>query len=315
MFKRIMVEKPEVMSKIYIISGDLMMLNLGMNETDLKRVTENTEIMFHLAATLKLEETLKPSIQMNLTGTRHTLDVAKQMKNLLQMIHTSTAFCNPDQDILHEKIYDHPDKPADLIRCAEWMTEETMTAMQDKIVGECTNTYIYTKRLAEILVRDEYENLPVCLVRPGIVTPAAKEPLIGWVDSLNGPVGIMIAAGKGVLRSMLLNPNITAEVIPVDTAINAFIIIAKVHANQVEKLSEMPVYNLTVHVSKKLNFGQLFGIFKKVGRDIPFSGALWYPNGEPTLNVYVHTLKVFFFQLIPAYFIDFLFFCMGQKRL
>ena len=310
-----MDEKPEVMSKIYLVTGDLMTPNLGLNEADLKRVTQNTEVMFHLAATLKLEETLKPAIQMNLKGTQHTLDVAKQMKKLLQMVHTSTAFCNPEQVILYEKVYGHPDKPADLIRCADWMSESAMEAMQVQIVGKCTNTYIYTKRLAEILVNDEYNNIPVCMVRPGIVTPSIREPIPGWVDSLNGPMGIMIAAGKGVLRSMLVDQNVTAEVIPVDTAINAIIIIAKVHANQTERPSEMPVYNLTVHESKKLTFGEMFGTFKKIGREIPFSGALWYPNGEPTLNVFAHTLKTFFFQLIPAYFIDFLFFCTGQKRL
>ena len=315
MFKRIMDEKPEVMSKIYIVTGDLMTPNLGLNEADLKRVTQNTEVMFHLAATLKLEETLKPAIQMNLTGTQHTLDVAKQMKKLLQMVHTSTAFCNPDQDILYEKVYEHPDKPADLIRCAEWMSESAMGAMQEKIVGKCTNTYIYTKRLAEILVNDQYKNLEVCMVRPGIVTPAVSEPIPGWVDSLNGPMGIMIAGTKGVLRSMLVDKKAKAEVIPVDTAINAIIIVAKVHANQTERPTVMPVYNLSVHESKKLTLGEMFGTFKKIGREIPFTGSLWYPNGEPTLNVYVHAINVFFFQLIPAYLIDFLFFCTGQKRL
>lgn len=50
----------------------------------------------------------------------------------------------------------------------------------------------YTKRLAEILCQDEFNacNLPICIVRPSIVTPAFWEPVIGWVDSMNGPPGI-----------------------------------------------------------------------------------------------------------------------------
>lgn len=44
-----------------------------------------------------------------------------------------------------------------------------------------------------------------------------------WVDSLNGPVGIMVAGGKGVMRSMLCEAEFTAEVIPVDQAINGLI--------------------------------------------------------------------------------------------
>lgn len=44
------------------------------------------------------------------------------------------------------------------------------------------------------------------------MTPAFAEPLPGWVDNLNGPVGIMIGAGKGVIRSMLCNGDYKAEV-------------------------------------------------------------------------------------------------------
>lgn len=188
MFKRIMDEKPEMMKKIYPVWGEITSENFGLSAEHFHRVVETTEIMFHLAASLKLEATLKPNIQMNLTGTKCVLDVAKQMKQLIQMVHTSTAFCNVEHSIMEEKVYDCPHKPEDLIRCAEWMTEESLAVAQKDILGVHPNTYTYTKRLAEILVRDEYNKgtLPVCIVRPSIVGPAYKEPLPGWVDSLNG---------------------------------------------------------------------------------------------------------------------------------
>ena len=69
--------------------------------------------------------------------------------------------------------------------------------------------------------------MPVCIARPSIVTPAFQEPCTGWVDNLNGPTGIMVAAGKGVLRTMYCKAEYTAECIPVDYAINALIGIAK----------------------------------------------------------------------------------------
>jgi alcohol-forming fatty acyl-CoA reductase len=188
MFKRIMDEKPEVMKKIYPVWGEIMVTNFGLSDEHLRRVLDTTEIMFHLAASLKLEATLKPNIQMNLTGTKCVLDVAKQMRRLIQMVHTSTAFCNVEHEIMEEKVYDCPHKPEDLIRCAEWMSEESLAVAQKDILGVHPNTYTYTKRLAEILVRDEYNKgtFPVCIVRPSIVGPAYQEPLPGWVDSLNG---------------------------------------------------------------------------------------------------------------------------------
>lgn len=48
----------------------------------------------------------------------------------------------------------------------------------------------------------------------------------GWVDNLNGPTGLLIGAGKGVIRSMHCNGEYHAEVVPVDIAINAVIVIA-----------------------------------------------------------------------------------------
>lgn len=67
------------------------------------------------------------------------------------------------------------------------------------------------------------------------VTPAYAEPLPGWVDNLNGPVGIMIAAAKGVLRTLLCNGELSGECIPVDFAINGLIGIARKVAMTKEK--------------------------------------------------------------------------------
>jgi fatty acyl-CoA reductase len=182
-----MDEKPEMMKKIYPIWGDVTIPNFGLNSDHLNRVAETTDIMFHLAASLKLEATLKPNIIMNLLGTKYAIDLAKQMKNLIQMVHLSTAFCNVEPEIAEEKVYDFHHDPLELIRCSEWMSEEAMAAMQKEILGIHPNTYTYTKRLAEILVRDEYNNssLPVCIVRPSIVCPAFQEPLPGWVCIFN----------------------------------------------------------------------------------------------------------------------------------
>jgi fatty acyl-CoA reductase len=237
MFKRILDEKPDVMKKIYPVWGEITQPNLGLSDEHLRHVCDNSQIVFHLAASLKLEATLKPNVIMNLTGTKYVLDLAKQMKKLIQMIHTSTAFCNVELDVLEEKVYDSVHKPLDLIRCAEWMTEESMSAMQKDVLGVHPNTYTYTKRLAEILVRDEFNQsqLPVCIVRPSIVTPAIHDPLPGWVDSLNGPPGIILAVGKGALRCVLLNREANFEAIPVDYAINGLIMIAKTLATQSQR--------------------------------------------------------------------------------
>lgn len=58
-----------------------------------------------------------------------------------------------------------------------------------------------------------------------LVIPSVAEPLPGWVDNLNGPVGILVGAGKGVIRSLHSTNKYRAHCIPVDHAINASIIV------------------------------------------------------------------------------------------
>lgn len=167
-FHRICKEKPEMFSKIVPVFGDITSKRLGLNDEQYQRVIGSCNVVFHMAASLKLEATLKPNIEMNLTGTKHVIEVCKQMPFLVSAVHLSTAFCNCDQEVLQEKVYEWPQKPNDLIRCAEWMTEDAMDVMGRKLIEPHPNTYTYTKRMAELLVRDEFENLPICIVRPSI---------------------------------------------------------------------------------------------------------------------------------------------------
>lgn len=61
------------------------------------------------------------------------------------------------------------------------------------------------------------------------------EPIPGWVDNLNGPIGLMVGGAKGVIRSMLCNGAYRSEIIPVDIAINGLIAIAWEVATMTEK--------------------------------------------------------------------------------
>lgn len=124
--------------------------------------------MFHLAATLKLEATLKDAIEMNLNGTRRVIDLCNELSGLQQMVHLSTAFCNCDQDELGERVYDYPHRPEDLLHFTAWMDDEMVERVTPDLMKPHVNAYTYSKRLAELLVRQQYPRLPVAVVRPSI---------------------------------------------------------------------------------------------------------------------------------------------------
>lgn len=85
------------------------------------------------------------------------------------------------------------------------------------------NTYAFTKSLAEHLVHSFKEKFPIAICRPAIVVAAWKEPYEGWIEGVNGPTGLIIGASRGVIRSMLCNPDYLAEAMPVDLTSNAII--------------------------------------------------------------------------------------------
>jgi fatty acyl-CoA reductase len=312
-----MKEKPEVMKKIFIASGEITEPSLGMNREHLQHVIDNTNVIFHLAASLKLEATVRPNVYMNLVATREVLEIAKKAQGLAAMVHVSTAFCNIEKVTVDEVVYDTPDKPANIINLAKWMDDDFMASCQNRLLGIHPNTYTYTKRLAENLVSDEYDatNLPLCIVRPSVVGATCHEPVRGWVDTLNGPGGIVLAGGKGVLRCLLCDDSATFNAIPVDYAINAFIMVAKKMGTEADRSLKVPVYNVTIHKDVAKTYRHMMDACESMRYVYPSSMMLWYPNIGFTVNKYYYWINVLLFQWIPAFFIDMIFMIFGQKRL
>ncbi|KAB0796000.1 hypothetical protein PPYR_10061 [Photinus pyralis] len=313
-FERLRKHEPDALKKIVPLIGDCLTDNLGLTEDDRNLIRENVSIVFHCAATLKLEAKLKDAIEHNTAGTEKVLQLAKEIKNLKAFVHLSTAFCSADLPEFKEKVYRTAENPGEIIQVAKWIKDDALEVATPLTIHPHPNTYTYTKRLAETLVADEYPHLPVVIARPSIVTPAVMEPVPGWVDSLNGPMGIMIAAGKGVIRSMLVKSDSRGQVVPVDIAINALIVIAWKIGSAKERPPEIPVYNMTTDPVIKITWGEVLTMGKKIAYECPFEGQIWYPDGDLRLSKFVHQLCCFFFHWIPAYLIDFLMLILGQKR-
>jgi fatty acyl-CoA reductase len=312
-----MEEKPEVMKKIMVVSGEICEKNLGLSDAHFQYVIDNTNIIFHVAASVRFQAPLRSNIQVNLIATKEVLEIAKKVKNLVVMVHVSTAFCNVEFSTVHEIVYEASGDPLELIRLAKEMDESAMARVEKKLLGLHPNTYTYTKRLAENLVRNEFEHskLPICIVRPSIVGPTLSEPFAGWVDSLSAVNGISLASKKGILRCMLADLSVNYNFIPVDQAINGFIMAAKVFGTSEKKLKEIPVYNVTTHEHAVVEYQKFFDVFNSLKFMYPLSVTFWYPNVTFTQNMYYYWFNVFLFQWIPAYFMDLMLFIFGRKRM
>ncbi|XP_014212139.1 putative fatty acyl-CoA reductase CG5065 [Copidosoma floridanum] len=308
-FRLLRDNHPERLKKLVVISGDTTCDELGISAADAEILKNNVSVLFNMAANVRFDLPLKSAVTLNTKGTANVIAFAKQIKNLDAFIHVSTAFCHCNQTVLEEKFYPVERSPEKMIKLVEETPEDLLEAMTPKVLRDQPNTYAFTKALSEDLVRRC--GLPTGLARPSIVVGSWKEPDNGWVDNMNGPTGIMIGAGKGVIRTMLCNGDYNVDLIPCDMAVHAIIGLGwKVGR---ERPVEPLVVNLTESRENPITWRYALDVGKKHALANPFSGPLWYPGGGLTSSKVYHALAVFFLHTLPAYFLDALIMLTGHK--
>lgn len=209
--------------KVIVVEGDVTLTNLGLSQENLIRIMNEVSVVYHSAATVKFDEPLKLSVAINISGTKNIVELCRKMPQLVALVHISTAYANCDREEIDEHVYPVDMNPEKLIELAEWLDQETLQELKVKLLAAKPNTYTYTKALAEWLLVKTARDLPVVICRPSIVTASWKEPFGGWIDNFNGPTGVILGTGKGLIRSMFAEPDYVADLVPVDTVINLII--------------------------------------------------------------------------------------------
>ncbi|XP_043919500.1 fatty acyl-CoA reductase 1-like [Protopterus annectens] len=223
LFDRLRDEQPDFEKKIIAVSGELTHPDLGLSKMDQETLAECIHVVFHCAATVRFDELLKDAVKLNVIATQQLLTLAHRMKNLEIFVHVSTAYANCNRKHIEEVIYTPPVDPKKLIDSLEWMDDSLIKEITPKILGDKPNTYTYTKAMAEYVLQQEGRNLNIAIIRPSIVGASWKEPFPGWIDNFNGPNGLFIAAGKGILRTMRASNNAVADLVPVDVVVNTIL--------------------------------------------------------------------------------------------
>lgn len=81
-----------------------MKLNLGICESDLDKL-KACSVIFHSAATVRFDDPLKSAILLNTRGTREMCKLAQTLPHLKALVHVSTAYIQPKNFYVKEKIY------------------------------------------------------------------------------------------------------------------------------------------------------------------------------------------------------------------
>lgn len=237
-------------------------------------------------------------------------------------MHVSTAYCQCNEEVLEERGYAAMHSPLGVAKMTELLDADILDYLTPKLLQGLPNTYAYTKALTEDLVSAYDQRIPIVITRPSIgkpmllnlgrrvltvmlrvsVTAALNEPFPGWIEGLNGPTGLMIAAARGVVRSMHCNPDYPADVVPVDMAINAIVAAAWDRGLRADK--RIRYCNVSLDHEKQLTWGESIDRGKQLFYKNPLCFSLWYPDGSVKSNYWHHMFCVIFFHYLPAYFID-----------
>ncbi|XP_067654609.1 fatty acyl-CoA reductase 1-like [Haliotis asinina] len=302
---------PHFDQKIHPVQGDISLPNVGLSPSDTAVLVDDVDIIFHSAATVRFDEPLRLSTEMNVVGVRKMIELAKKLKHLQVFVHVSTAYANCERPYIEETVYPTIVQPQKLIDALEWMDDEMVDIVTPKLLGNKPNTYTYTKQLGETLLVTEGAGLPIAIVRPSIVGAAWKEPLPGWIDNYNGPSGLYIAAGKGILRSMKGDHSAVADIIPVDIPVNLMITSAWYTA--VYQPKQTMVYHCTTGSVNPFTWGEMESVVINFYKRTPLDDCFRRPNVALTNNSFLHDYWMFVSHMIPAYMYDLVFKLVGKQ--
>lgn len=308
-------KEPIDWSKVVAIEGDMSRENLGLEEQVQSTLCDSINIVFNIAASVQFDAPLKQNLRDNYLGARNLLHLATKFNNLTSLVHVSTFYTNWHISHIEEKVLPMNrdcEKMAELI---SWVPDSVLETMVPHIMENRPNTYIFTKAMAENLVQRFQGRLPVAIVRPSIVVPSKSEPEPGWVDNVNGPMGLGVLASLGILRNIDWNYWGICDFVPVDTVVNSMLAVAertsRLHPNEIK------VYNCSTSSLNSTTWGNCFEMLKMESSKAPPYKMLRIPIDVPK-HKRANKLGFAFTKLseiLFAYFIDLILIICGQKRL
>ncbi|KAF7225061.1 fatty acyl-CoA reductase 1 isoform X1 [Nothobranchius furzeri] len=305
LFEKLQAEQPGFAEKILAVNSDLTLRELDLSKEDQSILVENVNIVFHCAATIRFNEPLKDAMQLNVLATQKMLALAHRMKHLEIFIHVSTAYAHCDREVIEEVVYPPPVDYRKLIDTLDWMDDDMVSTLTPQLIGERPNTYTFTKALAEYLVLQEAGDINVAIVRPSIVGASWKEPFPGWIDNFNGPSGIFIAAGKGILRTMRASNNAVADLVPVDVVINTTLAAAWFSGSQrVNRPKNILVYNCTTGSINPFHWGEVEYCINMTFKTNPLEQAFRRPNVNLRSNSFTNQYWTTVSHTLPALLYD-----------
>ncbi|XP_025208954.1 fatty acyl-CoA reductase wat-like isoform X2 [Melanaphis sacchari] len=300
-FDRLRTEKPDFVTKIKIIDGNIEERSLGISTNDRDWLIKNVNFVFHCAATIKFNETLQVATTINIQGTENVLALATNMNNLKGFVYVSTAYSHCPRSEIKEEFYHAPITTKELKQLIKG------NGKIDNILVDWPNTYTFTKALTENMISHNENQLPISIFRPSIGC-TRYEPEPGWLDNMQGLAAIITSLIVGFLRLIPMSVNKKVDIVPVDYAVNALISVmwdtVNRYQNGKEKNMKPKIYNYVSSFDSTLHWRTFIVYVYETYYQVPPLQSMWYICCIFSPNRWIINITRLFLHRIPAAFVD-----------
>ena len=307
-----------IQDKIVVIEGELTKSRYGMSEYTFTEFSRSVDLVINSAASVDFRERLDRAIKTNINSVDNVIQMARINKSLA-VTHVSTCYTNGFKtgDIyeqIHQPLYNNApinskgvvyvDKLISLLK--QEMALITKHAGSEKAISHIltqygltvanrygfTDTYTFTKWLAEHKLYSELSDRNVSIVRPAIIEAALKAPVQGWLEGIKVSDAVIFAFARGKMSTFPGKKDTVLDLIPVDTVSNVIILAsAKTLA-----VKQFDVYQVGSSKENPLNADDFGGYFFEALKDVKKFPKLT-KGKAPKKRMVIENPKVFFAKL------------------
>lgn len=202
------------------VAGDVTRPAFGLTPEAYERVAKSTTRLIHCAASVEFDLPLAEAFRVNTGGALHALELALACPRLASFVDVSTAYVTPHPRPSARSAARADERLAPLPLEAASIAAEIESGQADEqaLLARTghPNTYTLTKSLAEHLLAQRADALPITIVRPSIVSASRAHPRPGWIDSAAAFGGFVVLIGTGRLRAVAGDPRARLDVVPCD---------------------------------------------------------------------------------------------------
>jgi fatty acyl-CoA reductase len=199
---------------VQVVEGDLALPNCGIEESLREKICREITHIINCAGCVSFESPILEAIAANVTTSLNICDLAEDCPNLQRITTTSTAYVQPHRSgPIYEELVSLPYPATKLLEDIRLHPEHEVNIL--RFTGH-QNTYTLSKCMAEHLIMERKDRLPITIVRPSIISASRSFPVPGWIDSHTAFAGFVAAFGSGILHVIDGDPKARGDIVPVD---------------------------------------------------------------------------------------------------